>query len=572
MKTLNLHCDYINFKALKKALKNVGEIAPNQTLEGSSKDCLVVMVAVEKGDSAETIKELVKEIKDIASKVKTKNIVLYPYAHLSKNLGKPETAIKILNKTEKELKPMKVIKAPFGYYKSLELKVKGHPLSELSREIIVKERGKAEKDLSDAERSQLLREVSKAKLDTSKLKENDHRILGSKMALWSFNNVAPGMVFWHPKGLHIKNKIIEYWREVHRIDGYKEISTPQILDKKLWNVSGHWKLYKENMFTTDYEDREFAVKPMNCPGGIMVYKNSPKSYKDLPIRMGELGIVHRKELSGVLAGLFRVVQFTQDDAHIFCTEEQLHDEIVGVVDLFRKMLREFGFPDYKFTISTRSKEKKDKYLGDDKIWKEAEDALEMGLNSLKLKFKKMPGEAKFYGPSLDVMIKDSLNREWQCSTLQLDFTLPKRFELKYKDKGGNDKIPMMLHRVVFGALERFIGLLTEHLDGKFPLWISPNQIKVISLNDKSNNYSKKIYNKLFSEGFEVELDNRNESINKKVREAQIQKFNYIITIGKKEIDKKTIAVKSRGSKNIKTMNLEKFIIKLKAEISSRKNL
>jgi len=568
MKTLNLHCDYIKFKALKKALKSVDEIAPGQKLEGEVKDCLVVMTAVEKGDSKATVPELVESIKKIAKDVKTKNIVLYPYAHLSSNLGKPSTAVEVLNETVKKLKGFKIVQAPFGYYKTFELKVKGHPLSELSREFIV-EGNEEEAELSDEERARLLRQVSRATLDTSKLRENDHRIIGSKLDLWSFNNVAPGMAFWHPKGLYIKNKLIEYWRAIHRKAGYEEISTPQIMDKKLWEISGHWRLYKENMFTTEYEKREFAVKPMNCPGGMLIYKTTPKSYKDLPLRVGELGVVHRQELSGVLAGLFRVIQFTQDDAHIYCTKKQLHSEIVDVLKLFQEMLNQFGFKKYRYTISTRSKEKAAKYLGSDTDWNAAEKALANGLDELGCKYTCEPGEAKFYGPSLDVQIEDSLGREWQCSTVQLDFALPSRFNITYKDENGNDQIPFMLHRVVLGSLDRFIGVVTEHLNGKFPLWLSPNQIKVMNLNDDVKDYANEVYQKLFSENFQVEINDKSESMGKKAREAQVQRFNYLVTVGEKEKSEGKIAVRARDSKEIITMNLGDFISKLKEEISSK---
>ena len=424
-------------------------------------------------------------------------------------------------------------------------------------------------DVSDNDRKRMLREISKSKLDTSKLKENDHRILGRKMDLWSFNEVAPGMAFWHHKGLHIKNKLIEYWRELHRARGYSEISTPQIMDRKLWEISGHWKLYHENMFTTKYEKRDFAVKPMSCPGGMLVYKNSPKSYKDMPLRTSELGVVHRQELSGTLAGLFRVIQFMQDDAHVFCTKEQLHDEIVGVLKMFLSMINQFGFEKYRFTISVRSDEKKDKYLGDDKVWKMAENALAKGLDALNLKYSIEPGEAKFYGPSLDLQAKDSQGREWQCSTLQLDFSIPERFDLTYTDEKGKDQNPIMLHHVVYGSIDRFAGVYTEHVDGKFPLWLSPNQIKVMTMNESINNYAKEIKDKLFAEGFEVELDDRNESIGKKAREAQIQRFNYLVTVGDKEKAENVIAVRARDSKEIVKMSLEDFISKLKKEIEQR---
>ena len=323
MKTLFLHVDYIKFKPLKKALKKIDDLSEKEKKGEEVKDALAVLTAVEKSDSNidKIVDEFIKNIKEIAEKINVKKIVLYPYAHLSSNLASPEIAINVLEKTEEKLKKdFEVVKAPFGYYKEFELKVKGHPLAELSREINVGEKNDEGKDYNP---KQLLREISKTKLDTSKLKDNDHRIIGQQMDLYNFSGVAPGMVFWHNNGLIIKNKLIDFWREIHRKSGYEEISTPQILDKKLWQISGHWEKYKENIFLTEYEKRQFAVKPMNCPGGMLVYKNKPKSYKDLPLRVGELGVVHRQELSGVLGGLFRLIQFTQDDAHIYCTEKQL---------------------------------------------------------------------------------------------------------------------------------------------------------------------------------------------------------------------------------------------------------
>jgi len=323
MKILTLHVDYINFKPLKKALKSIGELSELEKKEQKVSEALVVLTAVEKGDSVQvSVNEFVKNVKDIAGQVKAKNIVLYPYAHLSNNLSSPDIAIEILEKAGKELgKDFKVTKAPFGYYKEFELKVKGHPLSELSREIRTVEEGKTGKKTEETyDYKRLLHEISKSKLDASKLKDNDHRILGQQMDLYSFSEVAPGMVFWHNNGLIIRNELIEFWRELQQKREYKEISTPQIMDAKLWKISGHWDKYKENIFLSNYENKDFAVKPMNCPGGMIVYRSSPKSYKDLPLRVAELGIVHRQELSGVLGGLFRVVQFTQDDAHIFCTE------------------------------------------------------------------------------------------------------------------------------------------------------------------------------------------------------------------------------------------------------------
>ncbi|MCR4285216.1 MAG: threonine--tRNA ligase [archaeon] len=563
MKTLNLHCDYIRFKALKKALKSVDEIAPGQKLEGSSKDCLVVMVAVEKGDSLESVDALVKDIKDISSQVKTNNIVLYPYAHLSSNLGSPPLAVEILNKTALGLNGFDVVSAPFGYYKEFELKVKGHPLSELSRSIVVGGDEVAEEGLSDVEIKHLLREISKAKLDTSKLKENDHRILGGRMNLWSFNNVAPGMVFWHDKGLFIKNQLIDFWRQEHRKENYQEISTPQIMDSKIWKVSGHWDKYKENNFITSYEKRPFIAKPMNCPGGMLVYNSSPKSYRDLPLRVGELGIVHRVELSGVLSGLFRVIQFTQDDAHIFCKDnKQVKEEIFNLVDLIKRFYKVFNLDFDHLELSTRP----EKRIGSDKDWDTAEKILEDVLKEKKIKYKINKGDGAFYGPKIDFHAKDSLGRTWQLSTIQLDFALPERFELKFTDEKGNEKRPIMLHRVIYGSVERFLGVLTEHLDGKFPLWLSPNQVMVMNMNEDVLGFAKEVYQKLFDDGIRVEINDKNESIGKKARDAQIQRFNYLVTVGEKEMKEKKVAVRSRESNEIKLMKLEEFIEMIREEI------
>jgi threonyl-tRNA synthetase len=566
MKTLNLHVDYIEWMGLKKALKSMEDLPESETKKTKVKEALVVLTAIEKNDSLEILDEYIKNIKDVAEKVNTKTIVLYPYAHLSNELGKPETAIEILKEAQKKLKEEAyfVERAPFGYYKSFELKVKGHPLSELSRNIEIV--GNEEiADISEKERENLLKQISKSVLDTSKLAENDHRIIGKKMNLWSFNSVAPGMVFWHDKGLHLKNKLIEYWRELHREGGYEEISTPQIMDRKIWEISGHWSKFHENNFKTQYEGRDFLTKPMNCPGGMLVYKATEKSYKDLPLRVGEIGLVHRMELSGVISGLFRVVQFNQDDAHIFCTEEQLEDEIVRIIEMVEKIRKTFGLEFDHVELSTRP----EKRIGREELWDLAEKSLEEVLKRQKMNFQINEGDGAFYGPKIDFHLKDSLGRSWQCATIQLDMALPERFDLNYTDEKGNPKRPIMLHRVLYGSLERFLGVITEEYNGKFPLWLSPNQIKVMTMNDDAKEYAKEIYNELFKAGFRVELDDRNESIGKKVREASIERFNYIVTIGENEAKEKILAVKKRDEKEISKVNIEEFIEKLNLEIKEK---
>ncbi|MCX6747117.1 MAG: threonine--tRNA ligase [Candidatus Pacearchaeota archaeon] len=570
MKILLLHVDHIKFKPLKKALKKVEPLSDEEKKEKYVKEALVVLTAVEKSDKdiKKVVEKLVENVKDVASQVKAKTIVLYPYAHLSSELSDPELAMNVLIEAEKELKKsFVVVRAPFGYYKEFELKVKGHPLSELSREIKVEGTGK-EKSEEKYDATHLLNEISKAKLDTSKLKLNDHRILGQQMDLFSFTDVAPGMVFWHNNGLIIKNELINFWREMHREHGYQEISTPQIMDKKLWQVSGHWEKYKDNNFLTEYEKRAFLVKPMNCPGGMLVYKTRPRSYRELPMRVGELGVVHRVELSGVLAGLFRVIQFTQDDAHIFCSEEQLEDEIFEIMELIDLFYKKFNLEFDHIELSTRP----EKRIGSDEIWEKSEILLEKALKKRRIKYKINKGEGAFYGPKIDFHVKDSLERTWQLSTIQLDFSMPERFGLEYMDKDNKRKRPVMLHRVIYGSLERFIGILLEHTNGRLPTWLAPIQVRVLSFTDRNVDYAKKIVKKFKDEmpNLRIDSDFRQTTVPAKVKDAEIMRVPYIIVVGDKEEKSKKLAVRVRGSQKIEIVDVEKFIERIKEEIKERK--
>jgi threonyl-tRNA synthetase len=563
MKILSLHCDYIKFKPLKKALRQPEELSERRQGEIVVDNPLVLMIAVEKQDESnpDLIKRLIKEVRELAKQVKADKLVLYPYAHLSSSLSKPDFALKTLEEAEKKLKKdFKIIeRAPFGYYKEFELKVKGHPLSELSREIHFSGEIEAEKDYDS---NKLLREISKSKLDSRELKDNDHRILGQQMNLFSFSEVAPGMVFWHNGGSIIKNELFDFWREEHRKACYEEITTPQILDNKLWKISGHWEKYKDNMFTTDYEGREFAVKPMNCPGAMMVYRSSPKSYKDLPLRYGELGIVHRQELSGVLAGLFRLIQFTQDDAHIFCTDKQLESEIICIMQMIDKFYKIFGFK-YSVELSTRP----EKRIGDDKLWDKAEKTLEKTLKKMKTKFKINKGDGAFYGPKIDFHIKDSLNRSWQLATIQLDFAMPERFDLTYKDNKDKNKRPIILHRVIYGAIERFIGILLEHTNGHLPLWLAPKQVRVINFTNRNDKACKALDIELNKKGIRADLDLGSEPLSGKIKKAEMEKIPLIVVIGDREEKSGDLAVRRNGK--IKNINKDEFIEMIEKEIDKR---
>jgi len=408
----------------------------------------------------------------------------------------------------------------------------------------------------------LLKQISKSKLDTSKLKENDHRIIGKQMDLFSFSETAPGMVFWHNNGLIIYNELINILRKELRKQGYQEIKTPEILDKRLWEISGHWDKYKENIFLTQYEKRTFAVKPMNCPGGMLVYKNSPKSYKDLPLRTGEFGIVHRQELSGVLGGLFRVIQFTQDDAHVFCNEQQLEPELIKILELTNKIYKLFGFK-FHIELSTRPK----KRIGSDQIWDKAEKALESVLKKKKIKYKINKGEGAFYGPKIDFHIKDSLNRTWQLGTIQLDFSMPERFDLTYKDKDNKLKRPIMIHRAIYGSLERFIGILLEHTKGKLPLWLAPIQARIINFTDRNNKTVEKTAQELRELGFRVDTDLNQEPLQGKIKQAEIEKIPYIIVIGDREEKANSLAVRKAGK--VSTIKKSAFINQITKEVNEK---
>jgi threonyl-tRNA synthetase len=398
-------------------------------------------------------------------------------------------------------------------------------------------------------------------------KKRDHRKLGSELELFEIFDEGPGFPFWLPKGMILKNILIDFWREKHRQYGYKEISTPMILDKELWLRSGHWNHYRENMYTTKIDDREFAIKPMNCPGGILVYENKLHSYKDLPERIAELGLVHRHELSGTLHGLMRVRNFTQDDAHIYMTEEQMEDEILNVMKLIDEFYKVFGF-EYFVELSTRPKNS----MGSDEDWEMAINTLKKALIKGGKEFTLNEGDGAFYGPKIDFHLRDCLGRTWQCGTIQLDFQLPERFELTYVGADGQKHKPIMIHRVVLGSIERFIGILIEHYAGAFPLWLAPVQVKVMNISDNTSNYAKEISNKLRENNIRVEDDIRNEKIGYKIREAQLAKIPYMIIVGDTEKNNSTISIRGRGNLLKSDIKLDDFIKILKENIKTKSSI
>jgi threonyl-tRNA synthetase len=394
--------------------------------------------------------------------------------------------------------------------------------------------------------------------------KRDHRKLGKELDLFSLHEEGPGFPFFHPKGMIIRNELINYWREVHREFGYQEISTPMILNRKLWEQSGHWDHYKENMYFTKIDDEDYAIKPMNCPGGMIVYKTQQHSYRDLPLRMGELGLVHRHELSGALHGLMRVRNFTQDDAHIFMMPSQIEEEIQKVIDLFDRVYKTFGL-EYHAELSTRP----DNSMGEDDIWENATNALQNALDNRGLKYIVNEGDGAFYGPKIDFHLKDSIGRTWQCGTIQLDMLLPEKFDLTYVGEDGKKHRPVMIHRVVYGSIERFIGILIENYAGAFPTWLAPVQIEILPITEKHTDYAYALKKKMFALGLRVEVDDRNEKVGYKIRESQMKKVPYTLVVGDKEMEVNEASVRKYGEKDSVNMNVDLFIKEVQERISKK---
>ena len=411
--------------------------------------------------------------------------------------------------------------------------------------------------------------LSKADLESyltmmEEAKKRDHRKLGKELGLFMFAEEGPGFPFFLPKGMTLKNTLLEYWHEIHLREGYQEISTPVILSRKLWETSGHWDHYKANMYTTVIDEEDYAIKPMNCPGGMLVYKSQPRSYRDLPLRLGELGLVHRHEKSGQLHGLMRVRCFTQDDAHIYMTQEQITDEIKGVTRLIDEVYKQFGF-EYFVELSTRPEDS----MGSDEDWEMATNGLRNALEEMGLDYIVNEGDGAFYGPKIDFHLRDSIGRTWQCGTIQLDFQLPQRFEAEYVAEDGTKKRPIMIHRVCVWSSERFIGILIEHYAGKFPVWLAPVQVKVIPVSEKSMEYASGVYEKLKAAGIRVELDHKDEKVGYKIRQAQLEKVPYMLVLGEKEAAEGAITVRSRDKGDLGRAQLDDFIQEIKKLTETR---
>ena len=407
-------------------------------------------------------------------------------------------------------------------------------------------------------------ELNKYISDLEEAKKRDHKKIGKELGLFMMADEGPGFPFFLPKGMVLRNVLEDYWRDIHKKAGYVEVKTPMMLNQELWHRSGHWDHYKDNMYSTKIDDVDFALKPMNCPGGMLIYKNSMHSYKELPIRMGELGLVHRHEKSGQLNGLFRVRCFTQDDAHIFCLPEQIESEIINLMHLINTVYSVFGF-EYTVELSTRPEDS----MGDDSVWEMAEGALKKALEHENMPYVINEGDGAFYGPKIDFHIKDCLGREWQCGTIQLDFQMPERFDLTYIGEDGEKHRPVMLHRVVFGSIERFIGILIEHFAGAFPLWLSPIQVKLLTISENQKSYAMSVKEQLEEKGVRVEIDDSDEKIGYKIRNARLEKVPYFAVIGAAEESENTLSITARGGEKLGSFKIDEFLGKITREIASK---
>ncbi|HEY6282444.1 MAG TPA: threonine--tRNA ligase [Nitrososphaerales archaeon] len=563
MKILQMHVDFVEYTPIKKEIRGAEEIEPRTVRED---DIVVLFTAIEKGDDGALAKEAVAETSEFLSKLGTKRVMIYPFAHLSQDLASPSEALPVLLGMEEMgvAAGLEVKRAPFGWTKALQIKVKGHPLAEMSRsfthsakqEIVLKPKPKRE--LSDVEAIARLR-----RSDFANLPETDHRIIGERQDLFSFQEVSPGMVYWHDKGLKLRNILVDFLRTELASRGYIEVSTPTLANTALWRVSGHSEHYRDNMFLTALGDEEMGMKPMNCPSTFLIYKSRKWSFRELPVRYSIFDPLYRNELSGVASGLFRVKSLTQDDAHIICTEEQAESELGDMLDLMEKIYGVFKL-EYKVKISTRP----DESMGSEDEWKRATDTLVGAVKKKGWKYEVKEKDGNFYAPKIDVDIKDSLGREWQCGTFQLDLQMPKRFKLSYTGPDGKDHTPVVLHRTILGSLERFVGIMLEHYKGALPVWLSPVQVRVIPLSDEHKGYGSKVLASLLKSGLRAEGDFASGTMGAKIRNAQLLKIPYMLVVGKKEEESKSVAVRTKAGEQTFGVSVDDFVSRAKADMAA----
>ena len=568
MKILLLHCDWIEWEAVKKAIKSA-EQGIEEKKPVKVDECLAVFTAVEKPDEKnqdKIVEEYVKSVKDVAGQVKAKNIVVYPYAHLSSNLSSVDVALSVLKRAEQELgKEFKVWRAPFGWYKKLSLAAKGHPLSELSRELSVDREKKIVKKTEPA---------GKIILDRRNLPPNDHRILGQDLKIFYLSDeIGAGLPLWMPNGETLKYLLMEYMRKTEEKYGYKYVSTPHIAKGSMYHATGHLPYYKDSMYPPiDIDGNEYYLKPMNCPHHHMIFKELVKSYRDLPLKLAEPGMTYRNELSGVTYGLIRARGFLQNDSHIYVRPDQLKEEFLNVLKLFEEVYKVMDIKGYWFRLSLPDfKGHPDKYTGDPKEWEHACEEIRKAMKESGHKFVEGVGEASFYGPKIDVQIKNSQGKEETIATSQIDIVVPKRLNLTYTDEGDKKQNVIIIHRAILGSFDRFIAYLLEQTEGRLPLWLAPVQVKILSFTDRNVKSVEKFADELKKEGIRVEVDLSDHTVEYKVAEAERSKINFIVVIGDKEEEKNTLAVRTRGSNKVEFgVKKDEFIKKLKKEIEEKK--
>jgi threonyl-tRNA synthetase len=559
MKALLLDVEKIGWQLVKPEA-SVYEKSDEKTVKVD--DALVVMLSIEKDDDSTTAESALKDIEKVMSQLKREKLVLYPYAHLSNNLADPKTAMQVIDQIYRSAlndKKITVKKAPFGWNKKWSIEMKGHPLAEQGRNY-----GKETAKVYTKAKPVSVNTAIVRKSDWAGLPDNDHRTIGERLDLYSFQEVSPGMVYWHNNGFIIYKEIIKFLRERLAEYDYKEINTPILANTALWYVSGHIDHYRSEMFLFNAENEEMGLKPMGCPSVMLIFKSRKWSYKELPFRAAEFDMIHRNEVSGSLTGLFRVRQITQDDSHTFLREDQVEEEISNILKMAKEIYAVFGMK-FILNISTMP----DSHLGDEKFWEKATNKLRNALKNNNLDYGIKEKDGAFYGPKIDGDVLDSVGRKWQCLTIQVDYQLPQRFGLEYTGEDGKQQMPIVVHKTVIGSLERFMGVLTEHYQGKFPVWLAPVQVRVISISEHSNDYGNKIYSELRKRGIRVHSDFSDRTLEYKIRDAQMQKVPYMIIVGKKEQEKNKITVRDRAGKQVHDMELSEFVKKISEEIAER---
>jgi threonyl-tRNA synthetase len=560
MKVLQLDLESVEYESIKPESRIYEEDVDKS---GRFKDVVMLLVSVERGDTTEIAAEAMKDAVAFATKQKSESILIYPFAHLSTDLESPELSLKIIKSMREYESLIKMHYAPFGWNKKLKLEIKGHPLAEQSRSYGKSVSENISKEPKRLDRKTMDRSIVR-KSDWSGLPETDHRSIGEKLNLYSAQEISPGMVYWHSKGYTIYRELVKFLREKYEAYDYAEISTPSMANLALWDVSGHYGHYKENMFIVDDEGSGMGLKPMNCPSTIMIYKTKKWSYRELPFRTVIFDRLYRKELSGVLGGLTRVQEFSQDDGHIFAADEQLDAELETVIRFIKEVYSVLGFK-YSPKLSTKNSQN---YIGDDELWADATKRLANALEKNGMEYEVMEGDASFYGPKIDFYVIDAAGKGWQCATMQLDYQLPRRFGITYTGEDGEEHTPAMIHRAVLGSLERFIGVFVEMTQGRFPLWLSPEQIRVISISENYAEYARSVHRSLKEAHIRAVLDVSDRTLDYKIREAQMEKVPYSVIIGKREEETQSVTIRDRTGRQEK-MGISELVAKLNLEISAR---